>query len=109
MGGRSVKGSGMPSPAFQQWAEAEKLRREVFLQALNHQRSLQADNGDSQLRTGLALSGGGARGDFQVGALDWLRNQKHFGFSDDPRVPQVDPVAGCSVGSLNAAKLAAGP
>jgi NTE family protein len=47
---------------------------------------------------GLALSGGGARGDFQVGALRFLYDQG----------VRPDVIAGTSVGAVNGAKLAEG-
>jgi NTE family protein len=48
--------------------------------------------------TGLVLSGGGAKGDFQVGAIRFLYDQG----------VQPDIIAGTSVGAINGAKLAEG-
>jgi NTE family protein len=57
--------------------------------------------GSTDVRTvGLALSGGGARGDFQVGALKYL-------YEEAGVTPQV--IAGVSVGAVNGAMLAHGP
>lgn len=50
-------------------------------------------------RRGLALGGGGARGDFQAGALQYLYDQKNY---------RPDAVAGTSVGAINAIDLALG-
>jgi len=50
-------------------------------------------------KTALVLSGGGAKGAFQVGALDYLINEKGIDF---------DIVCGVSVGALNAAMVAQG-
>lgn len=47
----------------------------------------------------IVLSGGGAQGDFQVGALKYLYEQKKI-------QPQI--ICGCSVGSINGIKLAEG-
>ncbi|MDQ4070564.1 MAG: patatin-like phospholipase family protein, partial [Actinomycetota bacterium] len=47
---------------------------------------------------GIVLSGGGAKGDFQVGALRFLYNQGI----------RPDILSGTSVGAINAAKLAEG-
>src|SRR5688572_6373324 len=52
----------------------------------------------STMPIGLSLSGGGARGDFQVGALRFLYDQG----------VRPDVVAGTSVGAINGAKLAEG-
>ena len=51
-------------------------------------------------RHALVLSGGGAKGAFQVGVLKYLYEQRQFS-------PTI--ITGTSVGSLNAAKLAEGP
>jgi hypothetical protein len=51
------------------------------------------------LRKGLALGGGGTRGDFQVGALLYLYDVKGF---------RPDAIAGTSVGSINAIELVMG-
>lgn len=51
------------------------------------------------LRRGLALGGGGARGDFQVGALRYLYDVKNV---------RPDAIASTSVGSINAAELVMG-
>jgi NTE family protein len=48
-------------------------------------------------RTGLVLAGGGAKGAFEVGAIDWLINEHGV-------VPEV--ITGTSAGSISAAKLA---
>ena len=50
-------------------------------------------------KTALVLSGGGAKGSFQVGVLDYLLNEKKMDF---------DIVCGVSVGSLNASMVAQG-
>lgn len=52
----------------------------------------------SDLKLGLALSGGGAAGDFEVGVVRYLY--------DSGRTPSI--LSGTSVGSLNALKLAEG-
>ena len=54
-------------------------------------------------RTALVLSGGGARGAYQVGVLAGL---SELGVLDDPLRP-VDILVGASAGALNAAMLAA--
>lgn len=51
------------------------------------------------MKTALVLSGGGAKGAFQVGALDYLINEKKVNF---------DIVCGVSVGALNASMVAQG-
>lgn len=51
------------------------------------------------VRRGFALGGGGARGDFQVGALRYLYDVKGF---------RPDAIASTSVGSINAAELVMG-
>src|SRR5581483_8492651 len=51
------------------------------------------------IRRGLALGGGGTRGDFQVGALLYLYDKKGF---------RPDAIAGTSVGSVNAVDLVMG-
>jgi predicted acylesterase/phospholipase RssA len=51
------------------------------------------------LRKGLALGGGGTRGDFQVGALLYLYEEKNF---------RPDAIASSSVGSINAIDLSMG-
>lgn len=51
------------------------------------------------MKTGLILSGGGAKGAFQVGALDYLINEKKVDF---------DIICGVSVGALNASMVAQG-
>ena len=51
------------------------------------------------IRTGLALGGGGTRGDFQVGALRYLYDEKKF---------RPDAIAGTSVGAINAVDLVMG-
>lgn len=55
-----------------------------------------SNNFDEQKTTALVLSGGGAKGAFQVGALEMLREA---GFT-------FDTISGMSVGSLNGAMLA---
>jgi NTE family protein len=50
-------------------------------------------------KTALVLSGGGAKGSFQVGVLDYLLNEKKMDF---------DIICGVSVGSLNASMVAQG-
>lgn len=51
------------------------------------------------VRKGLALGGGGTRGDFQVGALVYLYDEKGF---------RPDAIASTSVGSINAIELVMG-
>lgn len=51
-------------------------------------------------KIGYALSGGGAKGSFQVGVLQYLIEVKHF---------QPDIIVGTSVGAVNAAKLSEAP
>jgi predicted acylesterase/phospholipase RssA len=51
------------------------------------------------MKTAIVLSGGGARGDFQVGALLYL-----YGVG---RYPQI--ICGSSVGAINGVKLAEDP
>lgn len=51
------------------------------------------------LRRGLALGGGGTRGDFQVGALLYLYDEKGF---------RPEAIAGTSVGSINSVDLVMG-
>jgi NTE family protein len=51
------------------------------------------------IRRGLALGGGGTRGDFQVGALRYLYDEKGY---------RPDAIAGTSVGSINAIELVMG-
>lgn len=53
--------------------------------------------------TAIALSGGGAKGSFQLGALKYLYERV---FSGDEPLPMV--MSGTSVGAVNAAKLAEG-
>ncbi|MCK4533222.1 patatin-like phospholipase family protein [bacterium] len=50
-------------------------------------------------KTALVLSGGGAKGSFQIGVLDYLLNEKKMDF---------DIICGVSVGSLNASMVAQG-
>jgi NTE family protein len=50
------------------------------------------------MRTVIVLSGGESRGDFQVGALRYLHDNRIY--------PQV--ISATSVGSINGAKLAEG-
>ena len=56
------------------------------------------------LKTGLVLSGGGARGAYEVGVLRYLREElpRVLGYS-----PRIDVVCGTSVGAINAAFFAA--
>jgi predicted acylesterase/phospholipase RssA len=49
------------------------------------------------VKTAIAFSGGGAKGDFQLGAAKYLYERK---------IKQPDIICGTSVGSVNAAKLA---
>ena len=51
------------------------------------------------IRRGLALGGGGTRGDFQVGALLYLYDVRGY---------RPDGIASCSVGSINAIQLVMG-
>jgi len=60
-----------------------------------------ARNGDSGGKLGLVLSGGGARGSFQVGVYERLLRDPRF--ADGPAV-----MSGTSAGSLNAAMIACG-
>lgn len=53
----------------------------------------------TQMKVGLVLSGGGAKGAYQVGVVKALRESG----------TQVDMVAGASIGALNGAVLAAAP
>lgn len=53
----------------------------------------------TQMKVGLVLSGGGAKGAYQVGVVKALRETS----------TQVDMVAGASIGALNGAVLAAAP
>ncbi len=54
---------------------------------------------DMVLRRGLALGGGGSRGDFQTGALLYLYNEKNY---------RPDAISGTSVGAINAIDLVMG-
>jgi NTE family protein len=56
--------------------------------------------GRNPIRRALVLSGGGAKGAFQLGVLKYLYGQRHFH-------PSI--ITATSVGSLNGAKLAEGP
>lgn len=60
-----------------------------------------ARNPDSGGKLGLVLSGGGARGTFQVGVYDRLIHDRRF--ADGPAV-----LSGTSAGAINAAMIAAG-
>jgi NTE family protein len=53
----------------------------------------------SELRIGLVLSGGGAKGAYQVGVVNALHELG----------AQVDAIAGASIGALNGAFLATAP
>ena len=55
-------------------------------------------------KTALVLSGGGARGAYEVGILRYLREElpRRLGF-----MPRIDIVCGTSVGAINAAFMAA--
>lgn len=55
---------------------------------------------------GLALSGGGAKGSFQLGALKYLYERVFDIDDDDEPLPKV--MSGTSVGAVNAAKLSEG-
>jgi NTE family protein len=54
--------------------------------------------------TGIVMSGGGARGSYEVGVLNYLYTEfaRHFG-----RMPQFDVISGTSVGAVNGTALAA--
>jgi NTE family protein len=56
------------------------------------------------LTTGIVMSGGGARGSYEVGVLNYLFGEfaRHFG-----RSPQFDVISGTSVGAVNGTALAA--
>jgi NTE family protein len=56
-------------------------------------------------RTAFVLSGGGARGAYEVGVLSWIFSElpRHRG----GRVPRLDILCGTSVGAINACYLAA--
>jgi NTE family protein len=58
----------------------------------------------SRLKTGLVLSGGGARGAYEVGVLRYLREElpRRLGY-----MPSIEVICGTSVGAINAAFLAA--
>ena len=60
--------------------------------------------GTRSIRTGLVLSGGGARGAYEVGVLRYLREElpRRLGYT-----PRIDVVSGTSVGAINAAFFAA--
>lgn len=53
---------------------------------------------------GIVMSGGGARGAYEVGVLNYLYNEfaRHFG-----RTPSFDVISGTSVGAINGTALAA--
>jgi NTE family protein len=53
----------------------------------------------TEMRVGLALSGGGAKGAYQVGVLKALLELG----------AQIDAIAGASIGALNGAILASAP
>jgi len=57
----------------------------------------------TQLPLGVILSGGGARGAYEVGALSYAFGElvRHTG-----RVPRIDIISGCSVGAVNGSFLA---
>ncbi|HEX2678711.1 MAG TPA: patatin-like phospholipase family protein [Polyangiales bacterium] len=56
------------------------------------------------MTTGIVMSGGGARGSYEVGVLNYLFGEfaRHFG-----RSPQFDVISGTSVGAVNGTALAA--
>lgn len=56
------------------------------------------------MTTGIVMSGGGARGSYEVGVLNYLYGEfaQHFG-----RNPQFDVISGTSVGAVNGTALAA--
>jgi NTE family protein len=56
-------------------------------------------------KTALVLSGGGFKGAFQVGALQYLKENWHLIESDTPEM-KFDVVAGVSVGALNGLMIA---
>lgn len=87
---------------FQDWLEMEKDKRTNLLGALNDKLS----NDPNFVQVGIVLTGGGAKGDFQVGALDHIYNKFKPG---DPTGPAIKIISGSSVGALNGTKLAEGP
>ncbi len=56
------------------------------------------------MTTGIVMSGGGARGSYEVGVLNYLYGEfaRHFG-----RMPHFDVICGTSVGAVNGTALAA--
>ena len=56
------------------------------------------------MTTGIVMSGGGARGSYEVGVLNYLYGEfaQHFG-----RNPVFDVISGTSVGAVNGTALAA--
>lgn len=56
------------------------------------------------MTSGIVMSGGGARGAYEVGVLNYLYGEfaRHFG-----RMPKFDVVSGTSVGAINGTALAA--
>ncbi len=75
------------------------LRAEIYMQTTGA--NFDADGATLPLvvPTALVLSGGGAKGDFEVGALTYLYTQQNIS-------PSI--ICGTSVGAINAAKLAEG-
>jgi NTE family protein len=59
---------------------------------------------DHRLKTALVLSGGGARGAYEVGVLRYLREELPLRLG---HMPRLDILCGTSVGAINAAYLAA--
>ncbi|MGK3958416.1 patatin-like phospholipase family protein [Arthrobacter sp. R4] len=84
----------LPVPGTRSWTA------QYVLQATNHcgteERSVDVT---MLVRSGIALGGGGTRGDFQVGALLYLYDEIGF---------RPDAIAATSVGSINALDLAMG-
>lgn len=77
-----------------------KWRGEYVLSATNRCGKIEASiELEMAIRRGLALGGGGTRGDFQVGALQYLYNEKGF---------RSDAIAATSVGAVNAVELVMG-
>ena len=65
----------------------------------NHKGSVYLTTKMTKQRRALVMSGGGAKGAFELGAIDYLVNDLKLDF---------DVISGVSTGSLNAAMLAQG-
>ena len=57
----------------------------------------------SPSRLGVSLSGGGARGAYEVGVLSYVFGEL---VRSTGRVPRIDIISGCSVGAVNGSFLA---